>query len=359
VPPTLAYFVSGHGFGHARRTAAAIRAIHAQRPDVRVVVRTNAPASLFEGLPNATVSTPPRPFDPGVVERDALSIDPAASLQRLAEVLRDKPSIVGAEAQFLRDSGATLVAADIPFLAADAASAAGLPAIAVGNFTWDWIFEAYPSPQTPTLVEAIRDSYRKFDILLHLPLGHEPTAFRHVIEVPLLTNHPRQPCEVTLAQLQIDPSDPRPKILLALRGGLPPDAVSRAAAESPDCLFLVNQPLVAPPPNLHSIQGLPVDFTEIVAACDVVVSKPGYGILTDCIAGETALLFPPRTGFREDDVSRETCPRYLRMRELPPGGFHTGRWRPHLTALLAQPTPPERIPTNGDQTVARLLVERL
>jgi hypothetical protein len=67
----------------------------------------------------------------------------------------------------------------------------------------------------------------------------------------------------------------------------------------------------------------------------------GYGILADCIACGVALLYPPRQGFREDEISLRECPRYLRMRELPPEDFHGGRWDEHLRSLLAQPTPPE------------------
>ncbi len=48
-----------------------------------------------------------------------------------------------AEADFLRRRGATLVVGDIPPLAFRAAHLAGLPAVALGNFTWDWIYEGY------------------------------------------------------------------------------------------------------------------------------------------------------------------------------------------------------------------------
>jgi hypothetical protein len=93
----------------------------------------------------------------------------------------------------------------------------------------------------------------------------------------------------------------------------------------------------------------------VLAACDVVVAKLGYGILSDCIANGVALLFPPRTGFREDEVSRAVCPRYTRMRELPAGDFNVGRWGAHLGALFAQPRAPDTMRTDGDQVVAQFI----
>ena len=350
----IAYYVSGHGFGHARRTAQVLRTLAGMRPDVRVIVRTTAPAALFKGLSNATVSGPPGPIDAGVVERDTLSIDPAASMRRLAEIVAQREAIVAGEAQFPRECGAGLVVADIPFLAADAAEGAGLDCIGVANFTWDWIFQPYATATTQPLIDEIRKSHRKMRCLLHLPLGHEVSAFREVIEVPLLANRARQDRRGTLDLLGIDSNDARRRVLIAMRGGLSPQTLHRAAGESPEMLFLVNQPISGGPPNLRTL--VPgADFTEALAACDAVVSKLGYGILSDCIANGVALLFPPRSGFREDEISRAVCPQYMRMRELPAPDFNGGRWGTHLSALLAQPLAPKQMRTDGDQIVAQYI----
>jgi L-arabinokinase len=353
----VAYYVSGHGFGHARRTAQVLRTLGAMRANVRAVVRTSAPPVLFDGLSNTTVSVPSGAIDAGVVERDTLSIDPVASMRRLAEILARRESIVAREVEFLRESRAALVVADIPFLGADAAELAGLDCVGVGNFTWDWIFEPFATAGTQSLISEIQKSHRKMCCLLHLPLGHEVTGFREVIDVPLLANRARQDRRATLAGLGVDPDDARPRVLIAMRGGLSVDTLIRAVSESPELLFIVNQAITGAPPNLRAVHA-GVDFTEVLAACDVVVSKLGYGILSDCIANGVALLFPPRTGFREDEISRAVCPRYMRMRELPVADFNDGCWGAHLGALLAQPPPLDTMRSDGDQVVAQFISRR-
>ena len=55
----------------------------------------------------------------------------------------------------LRALDAALVVADIPPLALAAARLAGVPAIALGNFTWDWIYRDYPGG------EAAADAHRR------------------------------------------------------------------------------------------------------------------------------------------------------------------------------------------------------
>jgi L-arabinokinase len=360
MPTTIAYYVSGHGFGHARRTVPLLRALAAARPDLRIVVRTQTPAFIFQGLPNVTVSDPRDAFDPGVVERDPLCIDPGASVHRLTDVLSRRDQIVAEEAAFLHDARAQLVVADIPFLAADAAESAGVPSVAVGNFTWDWIFEPFVSRDQAPLIEQIRDSYRKMLGLLRLPFGHDMCCFRTVTDVPMLANRPPRDRTETRARLKVDEADTRPRVLVAMRGGTDADALHRVAAESPEILFFVNQPVDGAPPNLRAVDPAGgIDFTDLLTACDVAVSKLGFGIVSDCVATDVALLYPPRVGFREDGITRAQCPRYVRMRELPAADFQAGRWREPLLALLRQSPPPERMPIDGDEVIARTLLEHL
>src|SRR6202035_923270 len=68
---------------------------------------------------------------------------------------------VGAEAAYLRELGAALVISDIPPLAIAAADQAGIPSIAVANFTWDWIYAYYPQFEriAPGVIDTIADAH--------------------------------------------------------------------------------------------------------------------------------------------------------------------------------------------------------
>ena len=59
---------------------------------------------------------------------------------------------------------------DIPPLAVAAAEAAAIPSVAIGNFTWDWIYEDYRSEDALELARDIRRMYRKATTALRLPL---------------------------------------------------------------------------------------------------------------------------------------------------------------------------------------------
>ena len=77
----LVLYASGHGFGHAVRCAELCRSLARAAPELRVEVRTPAPAWIFP----PTVRVLARRLDVGVVQPDSLRTDPAATLARYAE----------------------------------------------------------------------------------------------------------------------------------------------------------------------------------------------------------------------------------------------------------------------------------
>ena len=98
-----AFYISGHGFGHATRDIEIIRAVGRLRPDVQVVVRTAAPPWLFEGLANVRVS--PALTDTGVVQRDSLHIDIERTADDAAAFYGDFDRHVASEAVRLTAEG--------------------------------------------------------------------------------------------------------------------------------------------------------------------------------------------------------------------------------------------------------------
>ena len=62
----------------------------------------------------------------------------------------------------------------------------------------------------------------------------------------------------------------------------------QALGQWTDYLFVVTPPMSTTaddwPPNVVVLHSTPADFVSLFAACDVVVTKPGYGVVADCLA---------------------------------------------------------------------------
>jgi L-arabinokinase len=99
-------------------------------------------------------------------------------------------------------------------------------------------------------------------------------------------------------------------------------------------------------------------YEDLVAAVDAVVSKPGYGIISECIANGTALVYTSRGRFVEYDVLAREMPTYLRCAFIDNATLLAGDWRDALDAAVGQPAPPKPR-TDGAEVIADMIGERI
>jgi L-arabinokinase len=97
-------------------------------------------------------------------------------------------------------------------------------------------------------------------------------------------------------------------------------------------------------------------FSDVLASVDSVVSKPGYGILSDCVVNGKPLVYADRENFMEYPILVEAIRRYLRHRHIPAARLYGGDLREALEAVRWSPDPPETCPTGGALVAARHLL---
>jgi hypothetical protein len=378
---TIVFYVSGHGFGHASRDIEVLNRLHAAAPGLRLLVRTSAPRWIFDLTLTAPIEWHPLACDMGIVQVDSLRLDLGATLARAAAHASTLPHLAAHEARFLREHDASCVVSDIPPLACAAARAAGLPSIAVGNFTWDWIYAGY-EPEIhayPDLVPALREAYAGTPLALRLPLhgGFEP--FAAVEDVPFIARRSTRDPGETRRRFGL-PLD-RPLVLASFGGYGLRDIDMTRVAEVREWLVVTTSNVQAPrrgsempdPAGASASRGttLPdtvrlVDerdvyaagfrYEDLVAAVDAVATKPGYGIIAECVANGTAMLYTSRGRFVEYDVMVREMPQYLRCAFISNDDLLAGRWQAPLDALRAQGPPPPRPRVDGAEVVAERIL---
>jgi L-arabinokinase len=347
--PTVALAVSGHGYGHAVRSAEVARALLGQ--GARVVVRSDAPRWLFpegvEWLPSHSW-----PLDIGVVQHDGLELDVDATRCRWREFARDFEARAREEAQLLREASVDVVVGDIPPLAFAAAARAGVPSLAVTNFTWDWIYAIWPDFED--IVANVRTGYACADRLLRLPLHATDadafSAFKSIEDVPLIARRASRSREDVRRAFGWTTSQ---MLVLLSFGGFDVRGLdlSRLAAW-PEYTFVLLQAEAPLPANVVALNETLPDYVSLLAACDAVVTKPGYGIVADCLANHVPVLFTDRGPFREYDVLADGLMHLGRARYVPRQDVLAGELGPHLAALLQSDLPWTEQPLNGAAVVA-------
>jgi len=239
-----------------------------------------------------------------------------------------------------------------------------LPSFVVANFTWDWIYQGLDhfDKEAPGVLRTIRDAYASTTHALRLPMhgGFGPMA-SVVRDIPFIARRSGRGRDATRAALGLTGDR---IIVLGSFGGHGVRMPYEKAASGSRLLILLtdfearqNDELVRSSSHVRwvsqpeLIEG-DLRYEDLVAASDVVVSKPGYGIVSECIANDAALLYTSRGRMIEYDVFVEAMPRILRCRYIPQRELLAGQWSDAVEALRAQPPPPATPMVNGADVAA-------
>ena len=366
----VVYYISGHGFGHASRSIEVINALLAAAPARPVRVRTAAPRWLFDLTVRGPFVYDVVDTDPGVVQVDSLSLDAAETVRRAAAYAGDLPRLAASEADVLRQLDAAFVVADIPPLALESARLAGVPAMALGNFTWDWIFRDYPGGEAAAT--ALGEVYRRAGRAFRLPLAGGFETIPHVTDLPFIARRATVAPAETRARLGL----PDGRLALVSFGGygvsgIDLEALSHTAGwtllVSASVPFGSNRVPLAHattrgalhPLDEPAMYAMGLRYEDVVAAVDVVVTKPGYGIISECLANDTALLYTDRGHFIEYGVLVREMPRFVRCAYLPQTDLLRGDWQQALDRLVASPPAPEHPPVDGAAVAAGWILDQI
>jgi hypothetical protein len=299
------------------------------------------------------------------VQIDSLRLDPKVTMDRAREFYQDFEGRVRDEAALLTRHDVGLVIADAPPLACAAGAAAGIPAIVVSNFTWDLIYEEYREHLggAPDVIPAIRRAYSQAEAGWRLPLHCGFAPIDQIVDVPFVARHARRKRDETRAHFGLDPDRP---VALVSFGGYGLDGLD---LERLDCrrhwtVLVTGKPSTDRlPSGVHLIDNDQIyedgfRYEDLVRAVDVVVTKPGYGIVSECIANRTAMLYTSRGRFAEYPYMVAAMPTYLRCAYIDHDDLFAGRWERGLDAASGAREPPEGPATNGAEVVAGMIAQR-
>jgi L-arabinokinase len=355
----IAAYVSGHGYGHSTRVGEVLRAVREREPGLPIAVVASAPEELFRAAVPGSFTFRSRECDVGVAQRGALVLDERETLERWRGFRARWGRLVAEEGSWLRSSGARLVLGDIPPLAFAAAEAAGLPSVGLANFSWDWIYRhlAAREPGLASAADEAADGYSGCDLLLRLPFAGDLGAFAVIEDIPLVARRPRVGRGECRARLRLGEG---PVVLWSFGGIALAGFSPRVLEPLRELQFVVPDDGPMLPPNVRAVTrtilaeaGL--GYEDLVGAADVVVTKPGYGIVTDAIGARARLVYTDRGDFPEYPILVREMSRYLPCAYVSNEQLLAGRIGEAIASVLDAPLPPAPDLTGAAVAAARLL----
>ena len=263
---------------------------------------------------------------------------------------------IEAEAAFIRQAGPTLVLSDVSHLGIAAGAAAGIPTIGLCSLSWDLVLEPFANPAEPAhaaIMRQIREAYAKADCFLRVAPGLAVTAFRHLRDVGPIAE-PAKPQSARLRHaIGAKTSE---KVILVGFGGI---ALKHPPFEQMEAMhgfrFLFDGPVPDGLSRVSSLSSLGLPFNRILAAVDVVLTKPGYGTTVESVALGIPVVYVRRYNFADEQSLVDYLHRHGRGAELSLDAFQKGQWESAIRQALAESpaTPPP--PLSGAHDAAAIL----
>jgi len=351
--PILYVAITNHGFGHATRTASVAAAIQQLCPEILLILVTTAPRWLLESYIQGDFIHRQRAFDVGVVQTDSLTMDKAATLEKLRQLRTQRRSLVAGEVNFIRQNRVDLVLADIPPLAAVISKTASIPCWMSSNFGWDFIYRAWGG-EFIEIADWISDCFSQCDRLFRLPF-HEPmSAFKNLTDIGLTGGSPRYNPSELQAQWGLNTSID--KTILLTFGGLGLQQIPYDNLQHfPDWQFITFDRSAPNLPNLLKVNDYkyrPVDFMPL---CGRVVSKPGYGTFAEAMRLGIPIVSILREDFAEAALLIKGIVNHAHHQILSTTEFFQGNWD-FLHQDPELPIQSQPLETNGNEAIARAVL---
>ncbi len=295
----ILFYITGHGFGHAVRSHQVIRAVRNAAPQLPIYVRSTAPEWLFHDGSQEAVVHSRGAIDVGIVQRDSLAMDLGETLRSCRAMHARAQSIIERELDFLRQHDIGLLVSDIPPLAFEIAARASIPSIAISNFSWNWIYRAYLKnyPAFSPLIEEMETFYRKATLALMLPYPGDMSVFARTQSIPWITRTSTLNKKQARAQFNLPQSA---TIALLSFGGLGLERLPwQTLRQLQNYYFVATGKTPQRQDNVTILPEAQPSYFDLVRAADIVIAKPGYGIVADVIAHQIPVLYTERGDFPE------------------------------------------------------------
>lgn len=351
---SILYYISGHGYGHAVRSSQVIEALKKAAPETDIHVRTAAPSWLFPPVAHSHAA-----IDVGMVQNDSLAMDIAATLRACRRLQQNAPSIMANELAYIARNEIGLVVGDIPPLCFAIAARVNLPSVAITNFTWDFIYRAYGNecPDFLPLAAEMERHYSHATLALALPYSCNLDVFPRREEIPWIA----RVSVLTRDEAREKFALPQSAVIVLLSfGGLGLDRLPwQELMRLREFYFVTSGKAESESGNLRIIPAAQRNYADLIRAADVIVTKPGYGIVADAIAHDVPVLYTDRGEFAEHAKLVEALKACATADFIPQADLLAGKLAPHLNRMLNKPRRQTRFALNGATIAAAKILALL
>jgi hypothetical protein len=348
-PMKILYYLTAHGYGHAVRTSTICNELS---ENVRLIFRTTIPENFFHEEVKRAFEYLPGQFDCGCIQSDSMTVDKKETLQAYMRLAEQNVVRLEEEVRFCREQRIDGIVSDITPFAFEVARRAGVPSMAVANFTWFDIYEPYVReyPSFAPFLEKIRQQYQMADLLLDLMPSMEMSYFGNRVRIPPVAKPGRNLEGKLKNRLGLGKSR---HLALIYVGELGMENIRWKDLEKfRDWDFLGIYPLPGDQANYHLLDKKDFPYEDLVASAEVMVTKIGYGVVSQGLINGIPLIYLPREDFAEFPVLERAVQKWGHGYRLSKEDYYALKWERVLEEVCKRGRP-KPVPSEGGRICAR------
>jgi len=316
--PHLLVDISSHGYGHVSQTSAVVNELVRLMPELRVTVRTTAPHEFLQQRFQCNFKHIP------------------AAYRAFHADWRQK---VAREAQALRDLKPDLLLANVPYLSLAAAHAAGVRAAGMCSLNWADIYRHYCADDvaSKSIYGQMLEAYLNAEYFLKVQPAMDMPEFSNARSIAPIART-GQPQRSNIAkQCALHEGQ---KLVMVAMGGMEFRLPVQSWPHLPGVRWIVPQAWHIRRADTVAFESLHLSFSDVLASCDAIITKPGYGIFTEAACAGVPVLYVARRDWPEEPCLVQWLTQNAACMEVERETLQTGELGEVLQQLWLLPMPP-------------------
>lgn len=352
--PHLLVDISAHGFGHVGQTAPVVNELAQRVPGLRVTLRTAAPGYLLKQRFRCDFQHIPAAFDFGMQMANAVDVEAEKSAAAYRAFHADWEGKVGREAHTLRALEPDLLLANVPYLSLAAAHVAGVSAVAMCSLNWADIYRHYceGDAASRTIHAQMLAAYNSAECFFKMQPAMPMPDFINTRSInPVVQAGVNRRLQLA-AKLHLEEVE---KLVLVAMGGMDFRLPVEHWPSLPGIRWIIPQAWGVERENTIILESLGLPFCDVLASCDAVLTKPGYGMFVEAACAGIPVLYVTRRDWPEEPYLVNWLNQHGVCVEVERGRLQKGELGDVLAQTWLMPKPPRPKATGAAEAAQYIL----
>ncbi|MBO43151.1 MAG: hypothetical protein CMM28_05445 [Rhodospirillaceae bacterium] len=343
--------ISANGFGHLAQISPILMALAKVRPGLKVTLRTEVDPVICGQFLDIPFKVGPTPPDPNMRMKGPLDVDADGLFEDYQNLVADWENVITSDAAVLAALKPDLVLTNIAVASVAAALRARIPVAAICSLNWADVFAAYcgTDGEARQIYDHLTNAYAAVDRFIqlqpHMPMDWVPSV--HSVGPVARIGKDRR------GDLQA--ARPADHYVLATMGGIPGMHTQVPLPEVDGVMWVVPPEWESTRTDILSRKDLDIAFIDLMRSCDALVTKAGYGGVTESAVNSTRILYTERTNWCETSILETWIAKNCTGRHIERDVMQSGDFGAVLQDLLAVPITKQPVRSGVDDAVAVLM----